>query len=89
MRLFITHARHSEPYIAEVDPACTAKLAIERLQAPDATQEGPFLPPAPSEKPYVLSLPRKSLIIPPNMAFRDAGVIDADVLQVDQKGQGA
>lgn len=86
MRLYFPHPTTSESYEAMVAPECTAQLALQRLQAQET---GPFLRPAPAERPYQLVVARTQTIMPPGVTMREAGVVENDVLNVVQKHQGA
>lgn len=75
----------SKSYQAALAPACTAQYATNKLMSQDT---GPFLPPQ-GARPYVLIHDRANKEIAPNMTMREAGVIDNDVIVVEQKTQGA
>ncbi|HEU4710826.1 MAG TPA: hypothetical protein VFS76_04635 [Pyrinomonadaceae bacterium] len=83
-----THPReNSRTFGAEVSLQCTAQLAVQGLM--QGNQDGAFLDTPPAGRPYELVLKRTSAMIPPNMTFAQAGVIDHDVIEIRQAGQGA
>ena len=79
--------RDSRVFIAELDPACTGRQAIQGLLI--GGEDGPFLEPAPPGRPYGLAVMRTGKQIPPNVSFAEAQVINGDVIEVLQSGQGA
>lgn len=86
MEIHFLHPRDSHAYDAEVAPECTSKRALTGLQSPET---GPFLDPAPNGRPYELVLARNSMVITPDMTMAQAGVVDGEVVEVRQSGQGA
>ena len=89
MQVSFLHPRDSSSFIGEVAPQCTAAVALKGLQAPDATETGPFLDPPPPGRPYELVLSRTSTALTPNTTMAQAAVVDGDVLEVRQAGMGA
>lgn len=87
IEVHFTHPRHPQPFTAEIDPNCTGQVAIQGLIAGD--ERGPFLDAPQIGRPYKLSLKRNQQIIPPNMTFAEAGVVNGDVIEVVQDLQGA
>lgn len=81
------HPREARNFVAEVSPQCTAQMAIQGLM--QGNHDGAFLNTPPAGRPYELVLKRTSTTIPPNMSFAQAGVIDLDVIEIRQEGQGA
>ena len=84
---FIHPRENARSFAADVDPQCTAQVAIEGLIR--GNRDGAFLEAAPPGRPYELVLKRTSTAIPPNMSFAQAGVINNDVIEIRQAGQGA
>lgn len=82
-----THPRNARLFTAEIDPQCTGQRAIDGLLAGDT--QGPFLEPPPAGQPYQLIVKRTQGQIPPNVTFADAGVVNGDVIEIRQAGQGA
>src|SRR5688572_4968633 len=82
-----SHPRLSRSLTAEVSPECTGQQAIEGLLEGDDV--GPFIEPSPPGRPYDLVIKRAGQIIYPEMTFQEAGVLDGDVIEVRQAGQGA
>jgi hypothetical protein len=88
MEIRFTHPTNSGYiFIADVEPACTGQQAILGLLAGDEVN-GPFLPTPPPGRPYELVLARTQQQIAPNMSFEEANVIEGDVIDVLQLGQG-
>lgn len=85
----VTHPRTSVPYLANVAPECPAEVVLKGLQDPSATDDGPFLAPAPTNRPYVLVLTRTNQALAPRQTMAAAGVRAHDALSVEQMGQGA
>lgn len=86
MTLNFLHPRTSMTYPAQVAPACTAKLALDQLTSPVT---GPFLDPPAAGRPYQLVVSRLNAQLAPTQTMAQAGVVDGDVLEVRQQGQGA
>lgn len=72
---------------ANINPQCTGQMAIQGLML--GNEAGAFLPPPPPGRPYELIVKRSGKNITPNMTFEEAGVVDDDVIEVQQAGQGA
>ena len=72
---------------AELSPDCTGQIAIDGLLAGDAG--GPFLEPPSPGRPYELVVARSSISIGPSMTFRQAGIINGDIIEIRQALQGA
>jgi hypothetical protein len=89
LHLTFTHPRSSEIYDAMVSPQCPAGVALDQLQADNATELGPFLEAPPPGRPYELVLARKGIVIPAALTMAAAGVVDGDVFEIRQSGQGA
>jgi len=89
LHLSFTHPRTSDRFEAMVSPQCTAALALARLQAPNATEDGPFLEAPPPGRPYELVLARTSTVLPAPTTMATAGVVTGDIFEVRQSGQGA
>jgi len=87
MEVHFSHPRLSRILTADVSPECTAQEAIEGLLEGDDV--GPFIEPSPPHRPYELVIKRTQQIINPEMTFQEAGVLDGDVIEVRQAGQGA
>jgi len=87
--VYIAHPRSSEQFAARVLPACPARVVLDGLQSPSATDDGPFLAPAPAGRPYALVLARSGQQFAGDTTMEDLGVVDGDVLEVQQMGQGA
>jgi|ERR1700733_3352103 len=81
-----THPRTCSAFTAEMSPLCTREEAVRGLIAGD--ERGPFLDPPPAGRPYELCIQRTSEMIAPGKTFRDAGVIDGDIIEVRQDMQG-
>jgi hypothetical protein len=81
------HPRSSKVFTAEVSPECTGQQALEGLLLGDA--DGPFLEPSPPGRPYELAIKRSQQIISLPMTFEQAGVINGDIIEIRQAGQGA
>jgi hypothetical protein len=88
-RLYFTHPRSSERYEAVVADECPARLVLQGLQAPNATESGPFLQPAPDGRPYAIVLARTGIQLSPETTMAQVGVRDDDVFEVQQMAQGA
>jgi hypothetical protein len=81
------HPRLSRSFTADVSPECTGQQAIEGLVEGDDV--GPFIEPSQPLRPYELVIKRTQRIIHPEMTFQEAGVVNGDVIEVRQLGQGA
>jgi len=82
------HPRNSERvFMVETTLGCTGQEAIAGLVLGD--EDGPFLEPAPTGRPYELVLARTETAITPHMTLKEAGVLDGDLIAVLQRGQGA
>jgi hypothetical protein len=84
---FIHPRENAKSFEAEVSLQCTAQMAVQGLM--QGNHDGAFLDAPPPGRPYELILKRTSAMIPPNMSFAQAGVIDKDVIEIRQAGQGA
>ena len=84
---FIHPRENARSFEADVSPQCTAQMAVQGLM--QGNHDGAFLDAPPAGRPYELILKRTSAMIPPNMSFAQAGVIDKDVIEIRQAGQGA
>ena len=84
---FMSPRTNSRVFEAQVSPDCTGKMAIDGLLAGDAG--GPFLEPSSPGRPYELCVMRTGGGIAPNMTFRQAGIIDGDIIEIRQAGPGA
>jgi hypothetical protein len=82
-----THPRSSIQFTADIDPQCTGQQAVDGLL--EGNEQGPFLEQPPAGQPYQLVIKRTQALIPPNLTFAQAGVINKDVIEVRQAGQGA
>jgi len=80
------HPRTSATYQALLDPRCTAEVALDRLQSPST---GPFLEPAPANRPYVLVVASSDQELTPNTTMAAAGVRPGEQLEIRQRAQGA
>lgn len=89
MLVYVTHPRSSERYEGFVAPTCPAKTVLDGLQRVDATDDGPFLDPAPTGRPYQLVHNRSQKQFNADDTMAALGVVDGDVLDVVQMGQGA
>ncbi|HEX8087867.1 MAG TPA: hypothetical protein VF762_03395 [Blastocatellia bacterium] len=87
IEVHFTHPRNPQTFTARIIPQCTGQMAIEGLLIGD--ENGAFLEPAPAGRPYELAIKRSQQAITPNMTFEQAGVVDGDVIEVRQAGQGA
>lgn len=81
------HPRDSRMFPAQIDPQCTGGMALEGLMIGD--ENGPFIEKPPTGRPYELALARTAQAITPNMKFAQVGVVDGDVVEIRQAGQGA
>lgn len=88
-RLYFTHPRSSERYEAVVADECPVRVILQGLQAPDATEHGPFLDPAPNGRPYVIILARTQQQLSPETTMAEVAARDDDVFEIQQMGQGA
>ena len=86
MEVVFAHPRSSRVFAADVDPGCTGMQAIRGLIAGD--EDGPFLAPPQPGRPYELVVARTKRQIAPNKSFGSAGVVEGDVIDVVQAGQG-
>jgi hypothetical protein len=84
---FVNPKSNARTFDANLLPECTGQMAIEGLIAGD--ERGPFLEPAQPGRPYKLIVKSSSVNIPPNMTFREAGVVNDDVIEIGQDGMGA
>jgi hypothetical protein len=84
---FVNPRSNARVFEADLVPECTGQMAIEGLLV--GNELGPFLEPAPPGRPYELVIKRSSVTITPNMTFSDAGVINDDVIEIRQAGEGA
>jgi hypothetical protein len=83
-----THPREGgRSFSAKISPQCTGQMSIEGLML--GNEDGPFLDVTPPGRPYELVLMRTHKDILPSMTFEQAGVMDDDVIEVRQAGQGA
>lgn len=89
LAVYVAHPRSSITYEAQVSPACPASVVLARLQDASATDSGPFLDPAPADRPYALVLNRTGEQFNPGTTMEELGVVDGDILEVQQMGQGA
>jgi hypothetical protein len=87
IEVHFTHPRDTTVFSAMINPECTGQKAIQGLLVGD--DNGPFLDPPASGRPYELAVKQSGIAITPNMTFLDAGVVDGDVVEVRQRGQGA
>ncbi len=87
MDVFFAHPRNSKQFVAEVGSECTGQQAVDGLIV--GNQDGPFLEVPPPGRPYQLVLSRTDKQIAPNMTLGESGVVDGDIIQVIQPGQGA
>lgn len=87
VEVHFAHPRSSSTFTAIVSRECTGQQAINGLLGGD--ESGPFLHPSPAGQPYELVVKRTQMYILPHMTFEQAGVIDGDVIEVRQAGQGA
>ena len=77
------HPRRSDTFPAEIDPRCTAAVAVQQLQAPET---GPYLEPTSAGAPWVLV--HEGVQLAPETALGDV-VADGAVIDVQKMGQGA
>jgi hypothetical protein len=84
---FVNPRSNARVFEADLFPECTGQMAIEGLIVGD--EHGPFLDPAPPGRPYELVIKRSSMTITPNLTFREAGVVNDDVIEIRQAGEGA
>lgn len=84
---FVNPRSNARTFDADLSPECTGQMAIEGLIVGD--QNGPFLEPAARGRPYQLVVKSSSMNIPPNMTFREAGVVNGDVIEIRQDLEGA
>jgi hypothetical protein len=80
------HPRTSAAFPALLHPRCTAEFALQRLQAPNT---GPFLDPAPANRPYVLVVAGSDQELTPGTTMAAACVQAGDRLEIRQRAQGA
>jgi hypothetical protein len=84
---FVNPRSNARAFEANLAPECTGQMAIEGLIVGDAN--GPFLEPAAPGRPYELIVKQSSVTITPNMTFREARVVNGDVIEIRQGGMGA
>jgi hypothetical protein len=84
---FINPRSNARVFDADLSPECTGQMAIEGLLVGD--HNGPFLEPAPPGRPYELVVKSSDVSITPNTTFREAGVVNGDVIEIRQALQGA
>jgi hypothetical protein len=84
---FVNPKNNARTFEAYLFPECTGQMAVEGLIA--GNEDGPFLDPAPPGRPYQLVIKKSSVNITPNMTFRQAGVVNGDVIEIGQNGEGA
>jgi hypothetical protein len=88
VKVTFTHPRENgRIFAADINLQCTGQMAIQGLLL--GNEAGPFLEAAAAGRPYELSVKRTQMNITPNMTFEQAGVVDGDVIEVRQRGQGA
>lgn len=87
IEVHFTHPRNANSFTAFINPQCTGQKAVQGLMVGD--ENGAFLEPAAPGRPYELAIKRSGTAITPNMTFADAGVMDGEVIEVRQAGQGA
>ena len=83
MRVHFLHPRTSTSFGAEVESNTTGQTCIDNLVSSG------FLEPAPSGRPYALSVSRNQRQLLPGMSIADAGAQDGDAIAVVQQEQGA
>lgn len=84
---FVRALGEAGSFESEVSPDCTGQMAVDGLLAGDARRS--FLKPTNPARPYDLCVMRTGVVISPNMTFREAGIIDGEIVEIRQAGQGA
>lgn len=86
IEVVFTHPRDPSSFTAVVNSECTGGQAIAGLVLGDA--KGPFIDQAPPGRPYGLAVKRTGSFIAEKMTLAEAGVLDGEVIEVQQSGQG-
>lgn len=87
IEVIFTHPRDPGTFTAYISPHCTGQQAIRGLIAGD--ENGAFIDPAAPGRPYELAVKQSGIAITPNMTFAEADVVNGEVVEVRQRGQGA
>ncbi|MDX6574257.1 MAG: hypothetical protein QOE96_210 [Blastocatellia bacterium] len=80
LEIHFIHPHTSKRLVADLSPNCTGTDALHALLSADGG-DGPFLSQAGGQT-YELSLERTGTAITPNMTFREAGVINRDIINI-------